>query len=280
MHNPAAAFTPGQPQSDPEQGRQARPSLMVSVEQAVPGRTFDLAVRFVIDQGWHMYWPGQNDSGLPPSVTLKLPAGWKAGEPRWPAPERYVYDGEYVDHVYFSEVLVVIPVHVPESAMPGTSVIDAEVSWMVCKDLCEMGSKSLTHRLKVAASGSEPTPGSDAKAIEAALRAAPKPWPTDGSLRATVREGGRSLEIADRAGRALAFFPHADSVLVESVLKDCVGASGKPLSVALKKPNPGQKRIAGIVRVQTAADPLTYEHFWLERPLQPPAPAGGTTTKP
>jgi thiol:disulfide interchange protein DsbD len=45
----------------------------------------ELALRFRMEEGWHIYWRNPGDSGLPPDIKLTLPAGVTAGEPRWPA---------------------------------------------------------------------------------------------------------------------------------------------------------------------------------------------------
>ncbi|MHC5112513.1 MAG: hypothetical protein ACYTHJ_21850 [Planctomycetota bacterium] len=40
--------------------------LLASVEAAVPGTPFDVAVRFDIEEDWHIYWINSGDAGMPP----------------------------------------------------------------------------------------------------------------------------------------------------------------------------------------------------------------------
>src|SRR5947209_8415235 len=59
---------------------------LVSADASVqPGHPLTVALRLVHDPHWHTYWqtPG---TGLPTTLTWKLPAGWQAGEIQWPAP--------------------------------------------------------------------------------------------------------------------------------------------------------------------------------------------------
>jgi hypothetical protein len=56
-------------------------ALLTAEKAAVPGRILTLGWRFRIDEGWHLYWHGLSDTGVPPSFALTLPAGWEAGPP-------------------------------------------------------------------------------------------------------------------------------------------------------------------------------------------------------
>src|ERR1700757_2228491 len=58
------------------------------------GHPFNVALRFELEKGWHVYWVNPGDSGEPPRVTWDLPAGIKAGAIEWPgaAASRNVHD--------------------------------------------------------------------------------------------------------------------------------------------------------------------------------------------
>jgi len=64
-----------------------------------------LGVRFRIADEWHLYWRNNGDSGMPIAVTFEAPDGVRIGEPRWPAPIRYVYGAGSVDYTYANERL-------------------------------------------------------------------------------------------------------------------------------------------------------------------------------
>ena len=55
-----------------------------------PGGGATIGVRFVIEDGWHLYWRNNGDSGLPIGVTFEAPEGVRIGPIQWPAPERPV----------------------------------------------------------------------------------------------------------------------------------------------------------------------------------------------
>ena len=64
---------------------QVKASLVAADASVQPGRPLTVALRLQHKEHWHTYWinPG---TGLPTSLSWKLPAGWKAGEILWPAP--------------------------------------------------------------------------------------------------------------------------------------------------------------------------------------------------
>ncbi|HNT98688.1 MAG TPA: protein-disulfide reductase DsbD family protein, partial [Elusimicrobiales bacterium] len=66
----------------------AVPELVAESAGFAPGRPVTLALRFVMAPGWHIYWKNPGDSGTPPSVKWKLPAGVKAGPFAWPTPKK------------------------------------------------------------------------------------------------------------------------------------------------------------------------------------------------
>ena len=61
--------------------------LVADAASVQPGRELSLGVRFVLEEGWHVYWRNPGDSGEAPSVEWTLPAGFAAGELEWPTPE-------------------------------------------------------------------------------------------------------------------------------------------------------------------------------------------------
>jgi thiol:disulfide interchange protein DsbD len=120
-----------------------RLSLVAEREALVPGETARLGILFELEPGWHLYWPGRNDTGLPPRVKLDLPDGYRAEDLLWPSPERHVSPGGILDHVYRDELLVILPVRVPETAAPGeTARLGVEADWVVCEEFCLFGRDS------------------------------------------------------------------------------------------------------------------------------------------
>jgi hypothetical protein len=52
----------------------------------VPGQPLTIALRLVMDRGWHTYWQNPGDSGLPTTLVWKLPPSVTAGPIQWPSP--------------------------------------------------------------------------------------------------------------------------------------------------------------------------------------------------
>ena len=63
--------------------------LVADVVSVSPGTSFDLGVLLEMEEGWHVYWRNNGDSGGPTRVEWMLPAGFEAGPLRWPAPHKY-----------------------------------------------------------------------------------------------------------------------------------------------------------------------------------------------
>src|SRR2546428_1854756 len=62
--------------------------LLTETNSIAPGRGFSLGLDFRLERGWHIYWVNPGDSGDPPRVQWKLPAGITAAAMQWPGPHR------------------------------------------------------------------------------------------------------------------------------------------------------------------------------------------------
>jgi DsbC/DsbD-like thiol-disulfide interchange protein len=242
------AITAGCSGTDEEQARPAgqAPPLVVlshafSHTAAVPGQTLRILWQFDLADSWHLYGPGRNDSGFPPSVKLTLPAGWQAGPLQWPAPARYLMPGGILDHVYHGQLLLVQDLVVPASAKVGQAVvIPAQVDWLVCKDECVPGRTRVELRLQTAATAGE-TPR--IREIAAALQAVPGPAP-DRSVTVAWTEGRVALEVAGATG--LEFYPDLDCL----PLLDLAGegqVQGSRLELGVGPPRGDRTRLKGIL---------------------------------
>jgi thiol:disulfide interchange protein DsbD len=126
-------------------------TLLADTTAAVPGRSFMLGVRLAIKPHWHTYWINPGESGEPTRIKFTGPAGFEFGEIQWPLPSRIVIDGG-ITYGYENEVLLLVPVKVAKDAAPAAEVkIDAEVTWLCCKETCIEGEAKLAITLPVAA---------------------------------------------------------------------------------------------------------------------------------
>lgn len=250
----------GEPSDDEPAGNAyAKPRLIAEAASVRPGQTVMVAVTFEIAPEWYMYWPGQNDSGVPTTLEWTLPAGVKVGEVRWPAPERKVLDGDLLDYVFHKRLTLAAPITVPTDAK-GTVKIECEAEWLVCKDACLPGKARLTLELPVAETGTSP-PSGDAPLVSDARAAWAAPMPASGEALAYEVKGD-TLNIRVPGARVLVFCPHERGARLVDALHSGQ-RKGEELSLAFEPPaagknapgqqGPGQElRIAGVLLVTRA----------------------------
>jgi thiol:disulfide interchange protein/DsbC/DsbD-like thiol-disulfide interchange protein len=170
-----------------------RVELLGESQSIAPGETVWVALRQEIRPGWHTYWMNPGDSGESPRLEWTLPAGFTAGEMRWPHPER-IRVGPAMSYGYTDEVVLPIPVTAPADLRPGTRVtLRAQASWIVCEKTCVPEEAPVSLSLPVVAGPPAPDPRG-APLIAAARRAVPTPSPWPATFTATPERV--SLDVA------------------------------------------------------------------------------------
>ena len=156
--------------------------LISEYDAVVPGQSFDLAVRFDLEEHWHIYWKNPGASGLSTTIDWVLPEGIEAGEVQWPAPER-IQLGGLVNYGYEEEAVFIVTLQAPEDLKLGSDLaITANLFWLICKETCLPGEAALDLVLPVA---SKAEPSAEATAFaEARNRQArvTHPWATTAYL--------------------------------------------------------------------------------------------------
>ena len=128
--------------------------LVSAATAVVPGDTTWVAVRLKPSRGWHTYWRYAGDVGSAPSVAWSLPAGWKAGPFKWPAPHR-ISSPPLASYGYERELFLAAPIEVPRTARAGSTVrIAGTVTWVVCDVECIADDVDLSISRTVAANAS------------------------------------------------------------------------------------------------------------------------------
>jgi DsbC/DsbD-like thiol-disulfide interchange protein len=223
--------------------------LIAEVDSLIPGKTFHLGVLFDIEEGWHLYWDGLNDSGLPISIEPSTPPGFTAGDLLWPAPRRLVSPGDILDHVYEDRVTVLVPYHVPEDLEPGGRItFEGRMSWIACREACVPGEASASLTLPVG----RPSPGRPDKVkavsdesgkqqsyFEEARSRIPVPLQA-GQPDVDLAWTENTLTIEAGGARELVFYPHAECTNLSNPIEDAArrgdrlqlrfeGAPGEPI---------------------------------------------------
>ena len=209
-----------------------------------PGQTVWVGVRFQIEDAWHIYWPGQNDTGFGTTVSPSGPAGVTFGPVLWPAPKRYVSPGDILDHVYENAVMALVPVTLSAEAEAGEQIeLTFASDWLVCRELCIPGDATVSLTLPVRAAPAEPNTSATPHFAEARSRL---PNDSDGTERVvTVEWHGSTAVIRARGAHHMAFYPDDRSTRVRNLL-----ASGQAQADALRlEVEADNPRLSGYVEV-------------------------------
>lgn len=99
-----------------------------------PGEPLTVGIAFDPEPGWHGYWLNPGDAGYGMELDWTLPAGWRAGQPRYPVPHKLVIGG-LMNHVYEGPYAVLVDLAVPKGAAVGTvAPIILDAQWLACTD--------------------------------------------------------------------------------------------------------------------------------------------------
>lgn len=216
-------------------------SVEVVPEAAAPGESVTLVWRFALADDWHLYWVGRNDSGYPPRIDLTLPRGWVAGGLQWPVPERYVSAGDILDHVYFEELVLIQKLGAPDNAdVGGEAMIQADIQWLACKDMCVPGKATLLLPVPVK------TVAERAESNAASEATARLPGPLPGNLLETRWEG-TVFHIHGSGIRLLTFMPTADCGQLVDLLND---GQGDRLALRFKPKGDTVGPVRGLITIE------------------------------
>jgi thiol:disulfide interchange protein len=189
--------------------------LVFPDDELYPGGNNIVGLYFKLEPGWHVYWKNAGDSGEPPRIRWTLPEGVTAGPIQFPAPKRLPL-GPLMDFGYENEVLFPMKFAVAPTVKDGKALIDANVSWLVCREVCLPGKSELKSTLQLSSGQPAVVSGSaaDADLVQRMASRLPKPLPgnckavfqpTQDGFRLGVDTGKRETEAA--------FFPSEQNIL-------------------------------------------------------------------
>jgi len=140
--------------ANPVDDKHIQVELLSEVSSVKAGEPFWVGLRLEPDDHWHTYWKNPGDSGAAPKVKWTLPEGTQAGDILWPAPHR-IPVSHLVNLGYDGEVLLPIQISPPASLASDQFSMTANLSWLVCKEICIPGSAELKLDLPVSANSPE-----------------------------------------------------------------------------------------------------------------------------
>lgn len=123
--------------AQPDFSKQYISSTLTASADPAPNTIFILAVNLTLEDHWHTYWPGINDTGYGLSFDITPIEGLTFGKPYFPTPKRYLAAGDILDHVYEDQLSVLIPVTVSKDLKPGIKpAINITTNALVCDEVC------------------------------------------------------------------------------------------------------------------------------------------------
>jgi thiol:disulfide interchange protein DsbD len=194
----------------------SRGELIAERTAVAPGRTFTVALRLRLEDGWHVYWKNPGNSGMATSIAWALPAGFSAGAIQWPHPAR-IDTGPLTSYGYERRCCSGDLQPPADLAPAGPVSIQAKADWLVCKEICLPASADLALELPVAvAAPADPRWLSAFGEARARLPARSRDW----QAQAFHRDGETTLRLVAPAGAprldGLAFFPEREGLILNA----------------------------------------------------------------
>lgn len=189
------------------------------------GHSFYLGMHFQLESGWHVYWVNPGDSGQPPRIQWKLPAGISASPLEWPAPKR-LGTSRIVDYGYEDEVTLLVPMQAAGLATKEPAQIGAEVRVLVCREICTPGKAQVSLTLPIRSE--QPKPDSRTQELFAAARKA-LPQTAPGNWKFDMEDEKDSFVLTAHLGyqtKQATFFPLEESQIDNAAPQNPVAAAG------------------------------------------------------
>ncbi|HVT97559.1 MAG TPA: protein-disulfide reductase DsbD domain-containing protein, partial [Acidobacteriaceae bacterium] len=203
-------------------------SLLVPPAELYPGLSFTAGLDFKLEDGWHVYWINAGDSGEPPAITWKLPAGVTASPMQFPPPKRLPL-GPLMDFGYENEVVFPIPIRVAADYHPAhpAATLAAHVTWLVCREVCIPGKADIAVS-RIAYATAPPAPSSDlgAQGVIAGFQARlPRPLPSSDSATFSSSAKNLILSVTGIKANSAQFFPLDETVIANAAPQPATAAS-------------------------------------------------------
>ncbi len=231
-------------------------SLLPEVVAFEPGKPIWVAVSFILEPGWHIYWRNPGDTGLPTEVEWQLPPGWKAGDIQWPYPDAFEFGG-LINLGYEGDVVLLVRLTPPGGLKDGDlASLRAKVEWLACKESCIPGEALLTLTIPAASGGVRMS--SEHRTLFEHARSRLPILSSDWGVRATRGEGNLHIRLVQPDWykgqlKGVTFFPYQSSLIQYAPAQKLEKADdGFVLTIALDPAHKGRLPEIGGVLVSTS----------------------------
>jgi len=254
--------------------------LIAEVSAVRPGETFTVALRLLMDQGWHSYWKNPGAAGTPTSIEWNLPTGFDAGSIRWPYPERIPVP-PLMSYGYFDEVLLLVDVTPPTGLRPGTSVVlQGEAMWSVCSNICLPAQQHVWLELPVRQSAAPDNRWADTFAASRnALAAVAEGW----VVRAQHTATGYTLHVTSEGidlGEGDPYFFSSDEEVIDPAAPQLVSRQGRSYVIALEKSRYASDPAERLTGMLLAPEGSAWDEEGVHRALAVDVPVAGGVVRP
>lgn len=234
--------------------------------------TQTVAFVFSMEEGWHVYWKNAGFAGFPPKVKWTVPDGITAGPLQFTAPDRLPLDTT-VDYGYQDSVAYPVTVEAgkkPKADKTGNVHLGAEISWLVCKQVCIPGKANLGLDLKVVPAGTAVShDGEKVGELGAALKGMPKPLPE--RFRISATSSGDNIVLTAITGTRetdAEFFPAEQDVIADlaQVQTDILDNGAQIHFKRSPNAKTPPKQLSGVLKL------ATEESYTIDVPIVPGPP--------
>jgi len=233
----------------------AKVSVVAESNSLQAGQSAWVGVLFDIEKGWHIYWVNPGDAGEAPKIQWHLPAGFQAGEIRWPAPER-LPASTVIDYGYEGKVLLPVSLRVPAGYAAANPVtLTADVRYVICRDVCIPAAALAKLSIPSANAGD----AADRQLFHAAFDNAPKVWPAGWKAQASENGGSflLSLETGTSESKAV-FFPLEQDQIDNDAMQGLTPTT-RGVQIKLKKSDQLKQPIAALKGVVVLGPGRVFE---------------------
>jgi cytochrome c biogenesis DsbD-like protein len=215
------------------------------------GADVELAARFEIAEGWHIYWLNAGDAGLPTKVRFEGPVGFEVGDVAWPGPEMLRSAGGIVTFGYTGRTALFAHARAPGKVAPGPAVFSVSASWLACRENCIRGRGTATATL-----GDSQV---DRAALDRLRARLPKPYKDLGAEPTwSYSDGEMRMDLVVAGAERIEMFPLDASAILRGQTVDRSGG-GAVLHARFAADKPAAPSLRGVLRVEHGGAVAYYE---------------------